>query len=142
MDVLEIAPRLWRWTAYHEEWKEDVGCVYCETEDGVVLIDPLVPADDGKRFFGALDKEVHGQQVHVLVTVFWHVRSAAAMVERYGARVWGPKSGKAADRPTSGRRQRPVRARRSPARRARGVSHGKGGGGRLLDPAAFGPRPG
>jgi hypothetical protein len=25
MDVLEIAPGLWRWTAYHEEWKEDVG---------------------------------------------------------------------------------------------------------------------
>ena len=43
MDVLEIAPGLWRWTAFHEEWNEDVGCVYVETEDGVVLIDPLVP---------------------------------------------------------------------------------------------------
>ena len=34
--------------------------------------------------------------MHVLVTVFWHTRSAAAMVERYGARVWAPTSGKAA----------------------------------------------
>jgi glyoxylase-like metal-dependent hydrolase (beta-lactamase superfamily II) len=96
MDVLEIAPELWRWTAFHEEWKEDVGCIYYESEDDVVLIDPLVPADDGRHFFGALDKEVKGKQVHVLVTVFWHVRSAATMVERYGARVWGPKSGEAA----------------------------------------------
>jgi glyoxylase-like metal-dependent hydrolase (beta-lactamase superfamily II) len=96
MDVLEIAPRLWRWTAYHEEWKQDVGSVYWESDDGVALIDPLVPADDGKRFFRALDKDVRGKQVHIFVTVFWHVRSTAELVERYGARVWGPRAGKAA----------------------------------------------
>ena len=96
MDVLEIAPKLWRWTAYHEEWKEDVGCVFCETEDGVVLVDPLVPADDVKRFFRALDRDVKGKQVHVLVTVFWHVRSTAEIVERYGARIWASKAGRAA----------------------------------------------
>jgi glyoxylase-like metal-dependent hydrolase (beta-lactamase superfamily II) len=96
VNVLEIAPQLWRWTAYHEEWKEDVGSIYYETGDDVVLIDPLVPADDGRRFFGALDKDVRGKQVHVLVTVFWHARSAATMVERYRSRVWAPKSGKAA----------------------------------------------
>ena len=43
MDVLELASGLWRWTTFHEEWREDVGSVYCETADGVVLIDPLVP---------------------------------------------------------------------------------------------------
>jgi glyoxylase-like metal-dependent hydrolase (beta-lactamase superfamily II) len=96
MDVLEIAPRLWRWTAYHEEWKQDVGSVYWESDDGVALIDPLVPADDGKRFFRALDKDVRGKQVHIFVTVFWHVRSTAELVERYGARVWGPRAGKPA----------------------------------------------
>ena len=96
MDVVEIAPRLWRWTAYHEEWKEDVGSVYCETVDGVVLIDPLVPAEDSASFFGALDREVYGQQVHILVTIFWHTRSAASLVERYGARVWAPTSVRAA----------------------------------------------
>jgi hypothetical protein len=34
--------------------------------------------------------------VHVLVTVFWHTRSAAAMVERYSARVWASTRGRAA----------------------------------------------
>ena len=58
MDVLEIAPGLWRWTAFHEEWNEDVGCVYVETEDGVVLIDPLVPPDDTAKFWKALDRDV------------------------------------------------------------------------------------
>ena len=46
MDVLEIAPGLWRWTAYHDEWKEDVGCTFVSTEDGVVLVDPLVPGEE------------------------------------------------------------------------------------------------
>lgn len=98
MDVLEIAPGLWRWTGYHEEWREDVGSVYCETEDGVVLVDPIVPAEDTARFWRALDRDVQrlSAPVHVLVTVFWHARSAAEMVERYGARVWAPRAGKAA----------------------------------------------
>jgi glyoxylase-like metal-dependent hydrolase (beta-lactamase superfamily II) len=96
MDVLEIEPRLWRWTAFHEEWKQDVGSVYWATDDGVLLVDPLVPADDGKRFFRALDKEVRGKPVHIFVTVFWHVRSTAELVERYGARVWAPRAGKPA----------------------------------------------
>ena len=98
MHVLEIAPGLWRWTGYHEDWKEDVGCVYCETEDGVVLVDPLVPPEDTERFWRALDRDVERFQapVHVLVTIFWHTRSAALMVERYSARVWAPTTARAA----------------------------------------------
>jgi glyoxylase-like metal-dependent hydrolase (beta-lactamase superfamily II) len=98
MDVLEIAPGLWRWTGYHEEWREDVGCVYCETEDGVVLVDPLVPPEDAERFWRALDRDVRrlDAAVHVLVTVCWHTRSTAAMVERYDARVWAPRRARAA----------------------------------------------
>ena len=98
MDVLEIAPGLWRWTGYHEEWKKDVGSVYCETDVGVVLIDPLVPPEDSERFWRALDRDIErvGGQVHVLVTIFWHTRSAAAMVERYAARVWAPTTSRAA----------------------------------------------
>ena len=96
MDVVEIAPGLWRWTAYHEEWKDEVGCVYYESPDGIVLIDPLVPPEDTDRFLSTLDREVAGQPVHVLVTIFWHARSAAAMVERYGARVWAPTTSRAA----------------------------------------------
>ena len=98
MDVLEIAPGLWRWTGYHEEWKEDVGCVYYETAGGVVLVDPLVPPEDTKRFWRALDRDIErcGAPVHVLVTIFWHTRSAALMVERYSARVWAPTTARAA----------------------------------------------
>ena len=96
MKVVEIVPGLWRWTGYHEEWKEDVGCVYYETKDGIVLIDPLVPPEEPDRFGNTLDREVAGQPVHVLVTIFWHTRSAAAMVERYAARVWAPTTSRAA----------------------------------------------
>jgi glyoxylase-like metal-dependent hydrolase (beta-lactamase superfamily II) len=104
VDVVEIAPRLWRWTGHHREWEEDVGSVYYATGDGVVLIDPIVPPEDSQRFLETLDREAAGLQVHVLVTVFWHTRSAAAMVERYGARVWAHARGKGA----IGRRAGPV----------------------------------
>jgi glyoxylase-like metal-dependent hydrolase (beta-lactamase superfamily II) len=98
VEVIRIEPGLWRWTGYHEEWKEDVGSVYCETEDGVVLIDPLVPPEGSERFWAALDRDVEqaGAPVHILVTIFWHTRSTAAMVERYSARVWAPSTSRAA----------------------------------------------
>jgi glyoxylase-like metal-dependent hydrolase (beta-lactamase superfamily II) len=96
VDVVEIAPRLWRWTGHHEEWEEEVGSVYHETADGVVLVDPIVPPEDEESFLEHLDREVADRQVHVLVTVFWHTRSAAAMVGRYSARVWAPARGKQA----------------------------------------------
>jgi glyoxylase-like metal-dependent hydrolase (beta-lactamase superfamily II) len=98
VDVLEIAPGFWHWTGYHEEWKENVGSVYYETADGIVLVDPLVPPEDTARFWQALDRDVEaaGGRVHVIVTVFWHTRHAQAMAERYSARVWAPSRGRAA----------------------------------------------
>jgi hypothetical protein len=98
VDVAEIAPGLWRWTGYHEEWEEDVGSVYCETKDGAILIDPLVPPDGGEHFWRSLDRDVEraGGTLHVLVTVFWHTRDTATMVERYSARVWAPRRGRTA----------------------------------------------
>ena len=96
MEVTRITPRLWRWTGHHEEWKEDVGCVYYKTKDGIVLIDPLVPTEESDRFLGTLDREVAGKPVHVLVTIFWHTRSAATLAERYGARIWAPTTSRAA----------------------------------------------
>jgi glyoxylase-like metal-dependent hydrolase (beta-lactamase superfamily II) len=68
--LTEVVPGLRRWTAWHEEWREDVGCVAVETDDGLVLIDPLDPP----RGIGKPD--------HVLVTVFFHARSTKA------PRVW------------------------------------------------------
>jgi glyoxylase-like metal-dependent hydrolase (beta-lactamase superfamily II) len=98
MEMLQIAPGLWRWTGYHEEWKEDVGSVYYESSDGVVLVDPIVPPEDAPRFWDALERDVvaAGGTVHVLVTVFWHTRSTRELVDRYAARVWAPARGKQA----------------------------------------------
>lgn len=102
----QIEDGIWRWTGYHEEWRGDVGSIYVETKDGVVLIDPLVPPEDTERFWRALDRDVQraGGPVRVLVTVFWHTRSAAEMVRRYGARVLAPSSARA----TVSRRARAV----------------------------------
>jgi glyoxylase-like metal-dependent hydrolase (beta-lactamase superfamily II) len=96
--VLEVVPGLWCWTTYHDEWKEDVGSIFYETGDGIVLVDPLVPTDDVGRFWDALDRDVEraGSRVHVLVTIFWHTRSTAEIVARYGGRVWATSRGRAA----------------------------------------------
>ena len=85
-----IEDGLWRWTAPHPDWKEgddwdrDVGCVYWEAEDAVVLVDPLVPADDAERarFLEALDRDVArvGLPVAILLTCEWHGRSQAELV--------------------------------------------------------------
>jgi glyoxylase-like metal-dependent hydrolase (beta-lactamase superfamily II) len=92
MDVHRIAPGLWRWTAYHEEWRKVVGSLYLETEDATVLFDPLVPTEDEERFLEYLDADVKraGGDVHIVLTVYWHVRSAAELATRYGADIWAP----------------------------------------------------
>jgi glyoxylase-like metal-dependent hydrolase (beta-lactamase superfamily II) len=63
----------------------------------VLVIDPLVPGDEAGRFWVALDRDVEraGGKVHVLITVFWHTRSTADLVARYGARVWAPTRARA-----------------------------------------------
>ena len=71
-----VAPGLRRWTAWHEEWKEAVGAVAVDSDDGLVLIDPIDPP----RGLARPD--------HVLITVFWHVRSAPELA---GTEVWAPK---------------------------------------------------
>ena len=66
MALTEIAPGLRRWTAWHEEWQEDVGCLAVDTDDGLVLIAPL---DSPSEL---------SQPEHVLLTIHWHARSAQA----------------------------------------------------------------
>ena len=98
MDVRELAPGLWRWTALHpdwtpeEDWEQEVGCVYLETPSTVILVDPLVPGEPAARetFLQHLDADVerNGKPVAILLTIFWHERSTAELAERYGATVW------------------------------------------------------
>lgn len=96
MDVDELAPGLWRWTARHPDWTEDadwtpeVGCFYVEAPDATLVVDPLVP-EEAERFWTALDRDVErrGLPVAVLLTETAHSRSAGGVAARYGAGVWG-----------------------------------------------------
>ena len=103
MEVQRVDDGLWRWTAPHPDWKDgddwerDVGCVYWEAGDAVVLVDPLVPSAraDRERFLDALDRDVEraGLDVAILLTCEWHGRSSVELAERYAARVHGPVPG-------------------------------------------------
>jgi glyoxylase-like metal-dependent hydrolase (beta-lactamase superfamily II) len=75
MDAQTIARGLRRWTAFHEEWKQDVGCLALESADGLILIDPLDPPSEFRR------------PSHVLATVYWHGRSTR---ELDPPRLWAP----------------------------------------------------
>jgi glyoxylase-like metal-dependent hydrolase (beta-lactamase superfamily II) len=102
VEIAQIRPRLWHWTATHpdwtpeeggaEGWDPDVSCYALVEEHELVLIDPLVPADDEERFWRALDDDVaHHGAPQILLTVFWHARSAQTILDRYpGAAVWAP----------------------------------------------------
>src|SRR6266542_3840224 len=79
MEVRELRPGLWRWTASHPEWDHaehwgpEVASVYAELEDSVVVVDRS------------------GRPLHVLLTVHWHERSVAAVLDRYHATLWRPE---------------------------------------------------
>jgi hypothetical protein len=68
-----VAPGLRRWTAWHEQWKQEVASLAVETRDGLVLIDPLDPPPELRR------------AEHVLITVYWHDRSAKDVAAKH---VW------------------------------------------------------
>jgi glyoxylase-like metal-dependent hydrolase (beta-lactamase superfamily II) len=57
-----------RWTAYSEEWGEEVGCVAVDSADGLLFFDPLDPPSEAD---------------HTFITVFFHARAARG-------RVWAP----------------------------------------------------
>jgi hypothetical protein len=73
--IEELAPGLRRWTTRHEEWKEDVASLAVETDSGLALVDPLEPPAE------------LGRAEHVLVTVFFHLRSTKEVGAK---RVWAP----------------------------------------------------
>ena len=100
MNVAKILEGLWVWTVPHPAWKPEfdrpdgwartVASVYFEAPTGVVLIDPLVPADpaDAARFWGALDRDVArlGGRVALLIGCVEHGRSADLVAERLRGR--------------------------------------------------------
>jgi glyoxylase-like metal-dependent hydrolase (beta-lactamase superfamily II) len=65
-----------------EDWPREVPVVRYESDNAVVLIDPLLPPD------GEFDPR--GKPVRVLLTQGAHYRGTREFVERYGASVWAP----------------------------------------------------
>jgi len=94
----ELRRGLFRWTARHPDaetdpqpgspadWGPDVGSVAYAARDALVLVDPLVPADQSD-----LQEEVdelvrrHKKPVVILTTLQFHRRSRDELVARYGA---------------------------------------------------------
>ena len=75
MSPVEVAPGLRRWMAWHEEWKQEVGSVAAQTDDGLVLIDPIDPPPEVRN------------AKQVLLTVFWHARTTPDLEPQH---VWAP----------------------------------------------------
>lgn len=88
----EIARGIFRWTARHPEWHPgDWGAEvagFAVRESGrTLLIDPLVSEGE----WAALDAVVRGD-VETLITIPYHVRSAAEAAKRYGGSIWGHRN--------------------------------------------------
>jgi glyoxylase-like metal-dependent hydrolase (beta-lactamase superfamily II) len=92
MNIHEVAPGLWYWTAPHPDWRgatdwpEQVGCVCYRAPETAVLIDPLLPPGEEPEFWEFVDGLA--LPVAVLLTAAWHRRDAQAVAERYGTTVW------------------------------------------------------
>jgi glyoxylase-like metal-dependent hydrolase (beta-lactamase superfamily II) len=101
VNIEEIAPRLWWWSAPHPEWTpaadkggkgwgQIVSSYALAADDAFVLFDPLVPEGDASEFWTALDRDVehHGAPA-ILITIYWHVRSSQQILDRYeGSTLW------------------------------------------------------
>jgi hypothetical protein len=101
VEIEQIAPHLWWWTAPHPDWgpddfkdgqgwARDVSSYALVEDDDLVLFDPLVPTGDEPRFWAALDGDVEqlGPPA-ILLTVFWHARSSRQILDRYeGTAIW------------------------------------------------------
>ena len=100
--VQRLREHLWRWELPHPEWTpeeaedggwdQNVASYAALADDRFLLFDPLVPqaGAEAERFWHALDGDVehHGPPA-ILLTIFWHTRSTAAIRDRYeGSSVW------------------------------------------------------
>jgi glyoxylase-like metal-dependent hydrolase (beta-lactamase superfamily II) len=100
MHVQQIDEGLWRWTAPHPNWADGkdwdrmVGCVYWETPDAIVLIDPQAPppeSPEAAKFWSALDRDVERQGTPVVSVIgnTYHSRSAREVYQRFAGRTGG-----------------------------------------------------
>jgi glyoxylase-like metal-dependent hydrolase (beta-lactamase superfamily II) len=87
-----MAPGLWRWVAYHPEWEQDVACAAIDSRAGFVLVDPLLAGRKGAAALRGL--EARGEPPAIVLTVFYHQRSAGDIVDRIpGTTLWVEETG-------------------------------------------------
>lgn len=88
-----MAPGIWRWVAYHPEWEQDVACAVIDSRAGFVLVDPLLPS--GPKGTAAIrGLEARGEPPAIVLTVFYHQRSAGAIMARIpGTTLWVEETG-------------------------------------------------
>jgi len=84
---------LWRWTARHPEWHPgefgaEVACFAAQAGDTTLLIDPLLPEEDGAEdgrssVLAAIDATLT-DRLAILITIPYHVRDSEELWRRYG----------------------------------------------------------
>jgi hypothetical protein len=104
IEVVDVAPGLWIWRIEHPAWRADVDwqkvvtCVCVDAGHERWLLDPLLPLDDATDVW---DRLAERPPTMVAVLIPDHLRETStdrttwsidAVVERYGARAFGPPS--------------------------------------------------
>jgi hypothetical protein len=90
----ELADGLWRWTARHAEWHPgdwgaEVASFALDAGGAMLLVDPLLPDDDGAVLERLDELAGGGGAVAILITIPYHTRSAEPLAERYDAAIHG-----------------------------------------------------
>jgi hypothetical protein len=86
----ELAEGLWSWPARHPEWHpgefgaEVVSFAARADGETLLLIDPLLPAEDPGEVLELLDAEAErADRIAILITITYHVRSTEPLWQRY-----------------------------------------------------------
>jgi len=95
----QIAPHIFSWTAPHPEYRpraEEVVSYALLDGGALALVDPLLPADEGRRAALLAELDEHAgaaRRLELLITIPYHTRSAEEVYERYAkalpTRLWG-----------------------------------------------------
>ena len=81
----ELRPGIRTWTAYHEEWGQEVRGFAVVEDERLILVDPLLVGDQWEELAAARG----GRALDVLATIHYHVRSGAEVRERHpDATLW------------------------------------------------------
>lgn len=93
----ELSTGVYRWTTSHPEYRtsaEEVASYALEADEGLALVDPLLPARDADALLAHLDSLARtAQRIDLLVTIPYHTRSCEDLWRRWHdsieTRIWG-----------------------------------------------------